>query len=157
MVQTRDEVAFFYTSDVFSYFDDVSCELAAADCVGFGQVFDICMGKEKKGAIVKCVRVLEKVQADVRFQSVGFCATADTLTRTSSSPITGTGFCSILIVLLAWTTCAFIVFGISGDMPKFLAQWSNGGCSFVKRRELTNVSRTTCETAPKIGEVYIPL
>ena len=52
MVQTRDEVAFFYTSDVFSYFDDVSCELAAADCVGFGQVFDVCMGKEKKGSLL---------------------------------------------------------------------------------------------------------
>lgn len=51
---------------------------------------------------------------NVRFQSVGFCASAVVLMRTSSVSMEGTGISLMAIVLSAWVIAAFIVAGMVG-------------------------------------------
>jgi len=50
---------------------------------------------------------------DVRFQSVGLMAIAETLTRISFSSTVGVGRSSVMTVMSAWTMTARWVFGIS--------------------------------------------
>ena len=57
-----------------------------------------------------------ETRGDVHFQSVGFCATATTLTRISSSVMLGTGTSCTPAVLPGWVIRAFIVFGTETAM-----------------------------------------
>ena len=70
---------------------------------------------------------MSRPRVNVRFQSVGFTAIAETLTRISFSPMAGIGRSSVLTVPSAWTMTAWCVFGISKLDMSDLLELDEGG------------------------------